>query len=275
MRVRRRDLWRKFYADRGPHLAAMIAYFALLSFVPLTFLSLSLLGLTGRADESSFLVKEIKKTLPGTPINQIVDLVHSVQSNAAALGIVGGAALLWTSLSLFSVLESAFNIVYGRPNRSFLHGKGLAVLLMIGSLVTLFVALLAGSLGVSVLHEYAPGFISNYVTAYVLSIAVSTLGVLAFLFSCYFFLTNEEVSAREVIPGAILASILLEGTFQVLPLYQRYADLNPGLRAFGAPAILLVWLYVMSNVIIFGAELNWWRARRSEQRAVEELAGLA
>jgi membrane protein len=275
MRVRRRDLWRKFYADRGPHLAAMIAYFALLSFVPLTFLSLSLLGLTGRADESSFLVKEIKKTLPGTPINQIVDLVHSVQSNAAALGIVGGAALLWTSLSLFSVLESAFNIVYGRPNRSFLHGKGLAVLLMIGSLVTLFVALLAGSLGVSVLHEYAPGFISNYVTAYVLSIAVSTLGVLAFLFSCYFFLTNEEVSAREVIPGAILASILLEGTFQVLPLYQRYADLNPGLRAFGAPAILLVWLYVMSNVIVFGAELNWWRARRSEQRAVDELAGLA
>jgi membrane protein len=275
MRVRRRDLWRKFYANRGPHLAAMIAYFALLSFVPLTFLSLSLLGLTGRADESSFLVREIKKTLPGTPINQIVDLVHSVQNNATALGIVGGAALLWTSLSLFSVLESAFNIVYGRPNRSFLRGKGLAVLLMIGSLVTLFVALLAGSLGVSVLHEYAPGFVSNYVTAYVLSIAVSTIGVFAFLFSCYFFLTNDEVSAREVIPGAILASVLLEGTFQILPLYQRYADLNPGLRAFGAPAILLVWLYVMSNVIVFGAELNWWRARRSEQREVDELAGLA
>ncbi len=42
MRVRRRDLWRKFFTDRGTHLAAMIAYFALLSFVPLTFLSLSL-----------------------------------------------------------------------------------------------------------------------------------------------------------------------------------------------------------------------------------------
>ncbi len=64
----------------------MIAYFALLSFVPLTFLSLSLLGLTGRADESSFLVKEIKHTLPGTPIDRIIDLVHTVQDNAAALG---------------------------------------------------------------------------------------------------------------------------------------------------------------------------------------------
>jgi membrane protein len=275
MRVRRRDLWRKFFADRGTHLAAMIAYFALLSFVPLTFISLSLLGLTGRADESSFLVKEIKHTLPGTPIDRIIDLVHTVQDNAAALGLVGGAALLWTSLSLFSVLESAFNIVYGRPNRSFLHGKGLASVLMVGSLVTLFVSLLVGSLGVSALKEYAPGFVGNWVTAYVVSIAVSLTGVFVFLVSCYYWLTNEELSVREVLPGALLATVFLEATFQVLPLYQRYADLNPALRAFGAPAILLVWLYVMSNVIVFGAELNWWRSRRREQELVQELPGLA
>jgi membrane protein len=275
MRVRRRDLVGKFYADRGPHLAAMIAYFALLSFVPLTFLSLSLLGLTGRADESSFLVREIKKTLPGTPIDRIISLVHSVQDNAATLGIIGGLALLWTSLSLFSVLESAFNIVYDRPNRSFLHGKARAFLLMVGSLVTLFVALLAGSLGVAALQEYAAGVIANAAVAYALSIGVSLLGVLVFLVSCYYFLTNEDLTVREVLPGSIFASILLEATFQVLPLYQRYADLNPALRAFGAPAILLVWLYVMSNVIVLGAELNWWRASRARQRDVDELAGLA
>jgi membrane protein len=275
VRVRKRDLWGKFFADRGTHLAAMIAYFALLSFVPLTFLSLSLLGLTGRADESSFLVKEIKLTLPGTPIDRIIDLVQTVQDNAAALGIVGGLFLLWTSLSLFSVLESTFNIVYGRPNRSFLRGKVLASLLMIGSLVTLFVSLLAGSLGVAALREYAPGFVSNSAAAYALSFAVSLLGIFVFLVSCYYFLTNEDVTLKEVLPGAFLASLLLEATFQVLPLYQRYADLNPALRAFGAPAILLVWLYVMSNVIVFGAELNWWRTRRREQREGEELAGLA
>src|SRR5438876_12145750 len=186
VRIRRRDLWAKFFADRGPHLAAMIAYFALLSFVPLTFLSLSLLGLAGRADESSFLVKEIKRALPGTPIDQIVRLVHAVQDNAAALGIVGGAALLWTSLSLFSVLESAFNIVYGRPNRSFLHGKSLASLLMIGSLVTLFVSLVVGSLGVEAMKRYAPGFTSNTVVAVIVSVFVSLWGVFVFLVSVYY-----------------------------------------------------------------------------------------
>jgi membrane protein len=275
VRFRRRDLWRKFFADRGTHLAAMIAYFALLAFVPLVFLALSLLGLSGRADESSFLVKEIKRALPGTPIDRIIELVHAVQDNAAGLGIVGGVALLWTSLSLFSVLESAFNIVYGRPNRSFLHGKGLASLLMIGSLVTLFVALLTGSLGVAALKEYVPGFADSNTAAYVLSIGVSLIGVFGFLVSCYYFLTNADVSVREVLPGSVLAAVLLEATFQVLPFYQRYADLNPTLRAFGSPAILLVWLYVMANVIVFGAELNWWRARRAEARLLDELPGLA
>src|SRR2546428_12331147 len=84
-----------------------------------------------------------------------------------------------------------------------------------------------------------------------------------------------DLGLGVVFPAAIRAAILLEATCRVLPLYQRYADLNPGLRAFGAPAILLVWLYVMSNVIVFGAELNWWRARRAEQALVEELPGLA
>src|SRR5439155_1359669 len=45
---------RKFFADRGTHLAAMIAYFALLSFVPLLFLSLALLSTAGQANEGSF-----------------------------------------------------------------------------------------------------------------------------------------------------------------------------------------------------------------------------
>ena len=59
-----REVFAKFFADRGTHLAAMIAYFALLSFVPLLFLALALLGFAGRADESSFLVTELQQGVP-------------------------------------------------------------------------------------------------------------------------------------------------------------------------------------------------------------------
>jgi membrane protein len=266
----------KFFADRGPHLAAMIAYFALLSLVPLVFLALALLGLFGRADESSYLVTELKTVLPSASIAQIVRIVNQIQENAATLGLIGGVFLLWTSLSLFSVLESAFNIVYGKPNRSFLHGKGVAVIVMLGTLVTLFVGLVIGSVGFQLLHDAAPGVIANRWVAHILSLLLSTVSVFLFLLSIYYLLTNEKLSFRDVLPGAVLASILLQVSFQALPLYVALSQRDEvlTLRALGAPVILLIWLYVMANAIVFGAEINWWRARgRYEDR--DAVPGLA
>jgi membrane protein len=264
---------RKFFFDRGPHLAAMIAYFALLSFVPLLFLTVSLLGLAGRPDESSYLVTELKRAFPGSSVSSIVRTVRAIQNHATALGIVGGAALLWTSLSLFSVLESAVNIVYGQPNRSFLRGKLMAVALMVLSLVMLFVGLLVGSFGFDLLKRYAAGFAGNSYVAYGLSVAVSLLAVFVFLVAVYYFLTNVEHSFTDVLPGAVVSAIVLEASFQVLPVYVRFSSNVVALKAFGGPALLLVWLYVMANVIVFGAEVNWWRSER--RRPAREAAGLA
>jgi membrane protein len=262
MKLRKRALVAKFFADRGTHLAAMVAYFALLSFVPLVFLALSLLGLAHRADASDFLVKELTSAFPGSSLKSILTLVHRVQDNAATLGIIGGVGLLWSSLSLFSSLESALNIVYGRPNRPFLRGKVLAASLMVGSIVTLFLSLAVGALGVDVLKQYAPGFVGNGAVTYVLSIAVSLAGVFLFLFAIYRWLPNAPVTVRDVLPGAVTAAIVLEASFQVLPVFVRFADVNVTLRVLGGPAILLLWLYVMANVIVFCAELNWWLSMR-------------
>jgi membrane protein len=274
--VRKRQLLTKFFADRGTHLAAMVAYFALLSFVPLIFLALSLLGLAHRADASDFLVRELQRAFPGTSVGSIITLVHKVQDNAATLGIIGGVALLWSSVSLFSALESAFNIVYGLPNRSFLRGKALATTLMVTMVTFLFASLLVGALGVEVLKRYAPGFVGNGVVAYIVSIAVSLVGVFAFLLAVYWFLPTAEVSFHDALPGAALAALVLEASFQVLPIFVRLAGVSPTLRVLGAPAILLLWLYVMANVVVFGAELNWWRAERTRLRTVEApLEGLA
>jgi YihY family inner membrane protein len=256
-----RAVFAKFFADRGTHLAAMIAYFALLSFVPLLFLALSLLGLAGRFDESSFLIHELERAFPGTGVETIVKAVRSIQDNATALGIVGGAFLLWSALSLFSVLESAFNIVYGRPNRGFLRGKAIASLLLVGSLVFLFAGLLVGSIGVDVIRRYAPGFVGNAVVAYGISVVVSLAGVFVFLVSVYYALTNLKLHVREVLPGSVVAAIVLEASFQAIPVYLRVVKQSPA-AAIGGPAILLIWLYVMANVIVFGAEINFARRRR-------------
>ncbi len=267
----------KFFTDRGPHLAAMIAYFALLSLVPLVFLALALLGLFGRVDESTYLVTELNKVLPSASIEQIVRVVNDIRDNAATLGLIGGVFLLWTSLSLFSVLESAFNIVYGQPNRSFLHGKGIAVIVMFGTLITLFTGLVIGTVGFRLLHDAAPGFVGNEWVGYFLSLLLSTASVFVFLVSTYYLLTNVELTFREVLPGAVLGSVLLQVSFQALPLYVALSQRDEvlTLRALGAPVILLIWLYVMANAIVFGAEFNWWRTRGRLAEDRDAIPGLA
>ncbi len=262
----------KFFADRGTHLAAMIAYFGLLSSVSLIFLALALLGYTGRAEESSYLVRELQKLFPSQSITDIVKVVDAITSNATTLGLIGGVFLLWTSLSLFSVLESAFNIVYARPNRPFLRGKFLATLFMAGSLIILSAALMLGSFGYDLMQRFAPDFIDNALVAYGLSMLISTIAVFIFLVAAYERLTNVRLTLREVWPGAALAALLLQATFQVLPIFVRVSHEVVAVQALGASVLLLVWIYVMANVIVFGAEVNWWYGRRDEDEV--EGAGL-
>ena len=170
----------KFFADRGTHLAAMIAYFALLSFVPLLFLSLVDPRRRDQADPSSFFVRSSSARSRARRSTRSCVRVGAIQENATALGILGAAFLLWSSLSLFSVLESAFNIVYGRPNRGFLRGKALASLMMVGSLVVLFAALVVGSVGAELLRRHA-SVVDNAAVATIVSVAVSLVGIFVFL----------------------------------------------------------------------------------------------
>src|SRR5205085_8387394 len=95
----------------------------------------------------------------------------------------------------------------------------------------------------------------------------SSLALFLFLFSAYLRLTNVRQAPRDVLPGTLIATAALEATFQVLPTYLRLSKHVPALQALGGPAILLVWLYVMANVIVFGAEVNWWRSRGRVPRA--------
>jgi membrane protein len=268
-----RQILSKFLADRGTHLAAMIAYFALLSFVPLLFLALSLIGLAGQQRESSYLIEELKRSFPASSVDRLVSVVHSVQEQATPLSIIGGIGLLWASLGFFSVLESAFNIVYGLPNRSFIRQKALVLLLVAGSLVVLFVALFVGSVGVKLTRDAG---VAGPVLSYVYALAVSTALIFGLLWCLYNLLTNAALTWRETLPGAALSAALLQASFQILPLFVRVTSGElVALQAFGGLVLLLVWLYLMANVLVLGAEVNWWLTRGRRLEPTEEGAGAA
>jgi membrane protein len=261
-----REVLGKYLEDRGTHLAAMIAYFALLSFVPLLFLALSLVSLTGEPTASSYLVEELKRAFPAASVDRLVAVVDEIQKRATELTVVGAVGLVWGSLGLFSVLESAFNIVYGLPNRPFLRQKALVLVLVAAFLVVLFAGLLAGSVGVDLARGAG---VAGGALGYLYALLLSTALILLFVWTTYRFLTNAtpDLTWRETLPGACLATVVLQASFQLLPGFVRATRDLYALQAFGGLVLLLVWLYVMANVLVLGAEVNWWLARREATSA--------
>ena len=264
-----RATFERFFTERGTHLAAMVAYFALMSFVPLVFLALSILGFLDQADSSSALVNYLEDVFPAQSVESIVDIVDAVQENATTLSIIGAGALLWSSVSLFSALESAFNIMYGRPNRPFLRGKVLATVYMSAALVVLFVGLTIGGFGYDLLRRYATDVVSNHFVAFGLTVLLSALTLFAFLMSAYHRLPNARLTWREVLPGAILVAVAMEATLQILPLFVFLTKEIVALQALGTTFLLLVSLYVMAIMIVFGATLNYVLAYEVGGREVQ------
>ena len=265
-----RATFARFFNERGTHLAAMVAYFALMSFVPILFLLLSVLGFLDQADSSSALVSYLEDVFPEQSVESIVQVVQAVQRNATTLSVVGAIGLLWSSLSLFSALESAFNIMYGRPNRSFLRGKALAIIYMTAALVVLFTGLTIGTFGYDVLNRYAGGIVSNQWVALILTLLLSGAALFLFLFSAYHRLPNARLSNREVLPGAILVSVAMAVTIQLLPLFVFLTSEIVALQVLGTTFLLLVTLYVLAIMIVFGATLNYVLAYGVTGRVVQE-----
>ncbi|MGN6378067.1 MAG: YihY/virulence factor BrkB family protein [Gaiellales bacterium] len=264
----------KFLHDRGPHLAAMVAYYALLSLVPFLFLMVSLLGLVGPVSSGSYLIRELRHILPGQSADDLIRQVHTIQHNAGTLGAIGLIGLAWGTLGFYSALESAMNIVFGVSNRAFLHQKGVTFLLVLASLVGLFLTFIVATAATGWVDRHVHKLFALPAAGFAASVALTMLMSFVFLLAVYRYLTNVELRRGDVWPGAVAGAVLFELSFQALPLYLRYSGQLLALRAFGGLVILLVWLYLMANIIVLGAEINWWHWSRRQPPA-EELSGLA
>jgi membrane protein len=147
--------------------------------------------------------------------------------------------------------------------------------LLLASLVTLFASVVASTAATGWLDRHVPHLIDLQAGDFVVSLLLTSLGAFLFLGAVYRYLTNVELHRGDVWPGALVGTVLFQISIQALPLYLRFSDQVLALRAFGGLVILLVWLYLMANIIVLGAEITWWRWIRRNNEAPEDLAGLA
>ena len=251
----------RYFSARGPHLAAMLAYYALLSLFPFVFLAASLVSAIGRPEETSALLQDLSHVLPGASAHDLARFVRSLESNAAEIGLIGLVALLWSSLGFFSALESGLNVLYGLPNRGFLHQKMVMAGLLGVALIGLLLGLTIVVTSQTALSDIAPGLSNLAAWRIGGALALSTLTTLVFLLLVYRTLPNTEVTTRQVLPGALIATAVLQITFEALPLYVRTFGGLPALKVFGGAAVLLIWMYLMGNIVLLGGAITWWSAR--------------
>ena len=247
---------RNFFADRCPHLAAMLAYYMLLSLFPLLVLATTLASTIGRPDEAARIIKELANVLPFSA-DQLDAFRRSLQRNSTGIGIPALIAVLWSSLGFLSALESALNIIYEVPNRGFLRQKLLVFLLVGAGLLAMISGLtirLAARTALARVGDFGPlDSLGSQLVASAL-----TFG---FVLAVYRTLPNTHVRWRDQIAGAALATVLFQASLEAIPLYTQSIDAVPALKALGTFAVLLIWLYLMGMILLLGAEVAWWTSR--------------
>jgi uncharacterized BrkB/YihY/UPF0761 family membrane protein len=162
---------------------------------------------------------------------------------------------MWSASGTFATMEFALTQIFGTKQRNMLRQKLMGFLMMV---------LLVIALAITVASDSAAGYLSQYMPfAWVLSFVIGAAVMVMLLVLLYRFVPNRTFHLREVLPGALLAGVLIELLSFGFPLYARYAgSFNTYGAQFGLFFLLATWLYLLSQLLLLGAVFNRFRLGR-------------
>jgi membrane protein len=260
----------EFVEDRGHRSAAQISFFAILSFIPLVLLLAGAFGLV--FDDAGVRERIIRTVFDNMPLASSGDrpklerAVGDALDGAGNLGIVTTILLLVAASGVMGALRHSINEAWDIEQRPpLLKRKALDLVLVLGgtSILALSVSLTVTHRLAEVLDDEAGGgwllAVALQVTGELLPIVFVALGLL-FL---YRVLPMQREPLRDIWPGAIVAALGLALVKLALELYfEQMADFGAIYGSLGAAMALLIFVYAVANVIVFGAEFasEWARS---------------
>src|SRR5437899_1724961 len=175
--------------------------------------------------------------------------------------------VLWAGSWVFAIAERALNRIWGTTHRTFLHGRllTLGMIGIVGLLLSVSVLLTSVLLGLQeIAGRLSPRQLENYRLLssvgslfWEIVFALASLLLTFTLFAVvYKFLPNAHVSVRDTIPGAVIGGLLWEAAKYVFAWSLNYLDYDQIYGPVGAVVTVLIWGYVSSLVLLFGAQLS-------------------
>ena len=255
-----KDLVGEIKKDRATTLAAAQAYYYLLAIVPLLILLLAILPYLQLDPQR--VMDFVGTVLPGematTFQDTIVSVVTTPSGGLLTFGILG---TLWSASNAMSAFIEATNQAYDvEETRSFIKVKGMAIILTLFMLVAVIVALVLPIFGGTIidmvssfLNLPAQTEIIFQVLRWVISIAVMSV-VLAFL---YKFAPNKHFPFKEVIIGAVIATILWQVVSLGFSFYvSNFGSYSATYGSLGGLIVLMLWFFLTGLILVVGAEIN-------------------
>lgn len=259
----------EFVDDRGHRSAAQIAFFAILSFIPLILLLAGAFGLV--FDDAQVRQRIIKTVFDNVALASSSDRpmleksVSEALQRAGSLGIVSTVLLIVSASSVMGALRHSIHEAWDieeRPPLIKRKALDLALVLAGTSILALSVSLTVTHRLASIVDDEAGG---GFLLAALLEVASEllpiTFVVLALLF-LYRVLPLHGDRLRDIWPGAVVAALGLALVKGGLELYfEQLADFGAIYGSLGAAMALLIFVYAAANVVVFGAEFasEWSR----------------
>lgn len=261
-----KELGQEFSNDDAPTLAAAQAFYYLLSIVPMLILLLSILPFLNIDPQRA--VDFMGNVLPSETAAAFEDnIINVVTQPSGGLLTVGILGTLWSASNAVTAFIKATNHAYDvEETRSFIKVKLLSIALTLGMILALVVALLLPIFGGVILD-----FIENNLnlpsqTAILLSIlrwAVSVVVMAAILAVLYHFAPNKNFPFKEVIVGALIATVLWQIISWAFSFYvSNFGNYSATYGSLGGVIILMLWFFLTGLVLVIGAEINAITHRR-------------
>lgn len=259
--------WRE---DHCSLIAAGLAYYTIISLVPLFILALALSGkILGPAAS----MKKLAPALEGVMGPQIAHPLETLIEQASKKSFRGATTvsvgiLVWVASIIFSNLRRALNLVWDCPPAGGVRGAladrmiSFAMVMGVGLLVGLF-ALLNAGLGMArgFLDPYAP-FLEQIPFWRAVNLSLFLGSVMLFWSLVYKFLPALKLRWRDVWVGAFATSVLVTiGAFGLGIYFSRVQFWS----IFGAATsvmLVLIWVYFTAQIFLLGAEFTWAWAHR-------------
>ncbi len=250
--------------DRITGLAAEAAYHFFFSLFPFLLFATALAGLfVDQRATMSWIMDQMARVVPDEALSLVRGVVEDVVFTGSKSSFISIGLLLtaWSGANVFRSLMDTLNLAYDvEERRPFWKRALLSVLAIVVLGALMLVASTVMIAGPEIIdwfgrHLHLPtGRLDLWmVLQYPIAFAIL---VLAF-FLIYRFLPDLKQSVRQILVGAVTATVLWLAVTLLFRLYvTNFGSYNKTYGAIGAVIVVLTWMYLTMLVILIGGELN-------------------